>query len=188
MKNFTQYLEKIITLIYLKIIFPISRVKHKSNLRVRGLMRIRNNGDYGSINIGKNVSIRSGYIFNSLSNGSFSSLNVLKKGAKIIIGDNVGISDVLIVCREKIEICKNTHIGVNTKIMDSDFHNVIDYKSNNINSKPVFIGENCFIGCDCIILKGVSIGKNSVIAAGSLVNKSFPEGSLIAGIPAINKN
>ena len=48
----------------------------------------------------------------------------------------------------------------------------------------VSIGDNCFIGTNSIILKGVTLGKGCVVGAGSVVTKSFPENSKIAGNPA----
>jgi acetyltransferase-like isoleucine patch superfamily enzyme len=49
---------------------------------------------------------------------------------------------------------------------------------------PVSIGNNCFIGSEAVILKGVKIGDRCVVAANSLVNKSFPAGTIIGGVPA----
>lgn len=49
---------------------------------------------------------------------------------------------------------------------------------------PITIGDNCFIGTGATICKGVTIGSHSLIAAGAVVNKSFPSFSIIGGVPA----
>ncbi|MCK4364591.1 MAG: acyltransferase [Thermoplasmatales archaeon] len=56
----------------------------------------------------------------------------------------------------------------------------------NVEHAPVSIGKCCFIGTGAIILKGVKIGDHCLIAANSLVNESFPNNSIIAGISAKN--
>lgn len=48
----------------------------------------------------------------------------------------------------------------------------------------IIIGDNCFIGINCIILKGVTIGENCIIGAGSVVSKSIPPNSVACGVPA----
>lgn len=50
--------------------------------------------------------------------------------------------------------------------------------------KPVVIGNNVWIGTRVIIMPGVEIGSNSIIGSGAVVTKSFPENSIIAGVPA----
>lgn len=50
--------------------------------------------------------------------------------------------------------------------------------------KPIHIGDNVWIGGHCTILPGVTIGSNSVIAAGSVVNEDVPEGCIVGGVPA----
>ena len=51
--------------------------------------------------------------------------------------------------------------------------------------KPVVLGDNCWIGMNAMILPGVTLGENTVVAAGAVVTKSFPEGHcVVGGVPA----
>jgi acetyltransferase-like isoleucine patch superfamily enzyme len=112
-----------------------------------------------------------------------------KAGARIEIGDNVGMSGVTVYARKEIVIGENTLIGANTKIMDNDFHPVeVEARNKNdeekIVCKSVHIGKDCFIGCNALILKGSEIGDGSVVGAGAVVSGKFPPNSVIAGNPA----
>jgi acetyltransferase-like isoleucine patch superfamily enzyme len=49
---------------------------------------------------------------------------------------------------------------------------------------PVRIGSNCWIGTNAIILAGVDVGDDSVVAAGAVVTRDVPAGTLVAGVPA----
>jgi len=51
-------------------------------------------------------------------------------------------------------------------------------------SEPIMIGKRCWIGANATILPGVKLGDGVIVAAGSVFNKSFPSGSVIAGVPA----
>lgn len=93
-----------------------------------------------------------------------------------------------LICLKSISLGDNTLISWDTIIMDSDFHYIYDSNNKNdaLRDKEIMIGNNVWIGCRVTILKGTSIASNSVVAGGSLVNKSFVEGNvLIAGIPAV---
>lgn len=84
-----------------------------------------------------------------------------------------------------INVGKRTLIGAGVKILDSDFHSTNpQLRSSPGESKAVFIGENVWVGMEAMILKGVSIGANSVIASKSLVIRDVSENSLYAGVPA----
>jgi acetyltransferase-like isoleucine patch superfamily enzyme len=118
------------------------------------------------------------------------SIAVLEKG-NLIIGDHVGLSSAAIVCHERIEIGDYVQIGGNTVIYDTDFHS-LDPKDRlhrptdflNAKTKPVRIGDHAFIGSHSTILKGVTIGRNAVIGACSVVTKDIPENEVWAGNPA----
>lgn len=114
----------------------------------------------------------------------------VRDSARLVIGKNVGLSNVTIVSHNYISIGDNVMIGVGTQIFDTDFHS-LDYTKRNANSdwdskktNPVKIGKNVFIGAYAIILKGVEIGEGAVIGAGSVVTRSIPENEIWAGNPA----
>jgi acetyltransferase-like isoleucine patch superfamily enzyme len=54
-----------------------------------------------------------------------------------------------------------------------------------LHTAPVIIADNAWIGMNATILKGVTIGENSVVAAGSVVTKSVPPNTVVAGNPAV---
>ncbi len=107
----------------------------------------------------------------------------------ITIGENTFINNncVIISEGEGIEISKNCLIGTNCEIFDSDFHNLdplLRLDPNSIKTAKVILEENVFLGSNVKVLKGVTIGKNSVIANSSVVTKSIPSNVIAAGIPA----
>ena len=139
-------------------------------------------------------------LFNSSKNSVFVGLPkrctfvTLEKDSEIIVGNNVGMSGSIMVAKTKIKICNNIMIGANCTIFDTDFHHLNSDKQfsyENVPSKPILIEDNVFIGANCTILKGVTIGENSIIAAGSVVFNNIPKNSLAAGNPSklvIHKN
>lgn len=86
-----------------------------------------------------------------------------------------------------MKIGNHVLIGGGVQIYDNDFH-AIDYRDRGSNevikAAPVVIEDYAFIGANTIILKGVNIGKGSVVGAGSVVSKSIPSGEVWAGNPA----
>ena len=140
----------------------------------------------GRIKIGKNVTINSGLEANPVG-GVRTVLLFKNKGALIEIGDSTGISNAMIAAYEHVFIGKNVSIGAGVKIMDTDFHPInLEERIQNINipHRPVRIEDGAFIGTEAMILKGVTIGAESVIGAGSIVAKSVPPGEIWAGNPA----
>lgn len=70
-------------------------------------------------------------------------------------------------------------VGANTSIGDRDDHP----ERLGTSPQPVHIGNNVFIGMHCIVMKGVTIGDNSIIGAGSIVTKDIPANCIAAGVP-----
>jgi acetyltransferase-like isoleucine patch superfamily enzyme len=82
-----------------------------------------------------------------------------------------------------IKMGTNIYMAPSVKIISAN------HKRNNLAehevSSSIEIGDNCWLGVNCIILPGVSLGANTIVAAGAVVTKSFPEGNItIAGVPA----
>lgn len=142
----------------------------------------------GKMQIGKGVVINSGCYPNPVGY-SDSRLYTERADSVLEIGDNTGMSNVMIYAASKISIGCGVMIGAETVIMDTDFHSpdLIITGTNDRGTatpKPIKIKDNAFIGTKCIILKGVSIGKGSVIGAGSVVAHDVPENEIWAGNPA----
>ena len=114
----------------------------------------------------------------------------VRDNAVLTIGDNVGMSDATITCHEKITIGNNVLIGVGAQIRDTDNHSLnpqdrltgLDWK--NKKNAPIVIKDNVFIGAYSFILKGVTIGENSIVGAASIVTKDIPANEIWAGNPA----
>ena len=106
---------------------------------------------------------------------------------RIKIGDNCYFNrNVMLDANNSIEIGNYTMIGPDTYITDSNhtFGHGLSPSRQPMEKGTVKIGDNCWIGAKVVILKDVVLGNYCVVAAGSLVSHSFPEGSLIAGYPA----
>ena len=101
------------------------------------------------------------------------------EGAVIEIGDNCGFSGVSIVANKLIKISNNVMVGANTIIGDRDDHP----DRLHTEPSPIIIDEGVFIGMNCIVMKGVHIGANSIIGAGSIVTKDIPENVVAVGNP-----
>ena len=106
----------------------------------------------------------------------------------IRIGDNCSLNGTIIHSRNAVVIGNNCMFGPGVIILDNDSHNPsIDperRRQGKVGESPVVIGNNVWVGMRSIIMKGVHIGDNSIIAAGSIVTKSVPSNSLFGGNPA----
>ncbi len=118
----------------------------------------------------------------------------------IIIGDYVYIGDDCIIsCAERIEIGAFTLLAHGVQIFDNDSHPVSsvlrerDYQivlglvageRADIARAPIRIGERVWVGFNAILMKGISIGDGSIIAAGSVVTSDVPAHTIVAGNPA----
>lgn len=143
-----------------------------------------------NIKFGDNFILSSGPFY-SVDPAYMSSLHV-KTNAYLKIGNNSGITGTTIHVHERIEIGNNVNIGAGCLIFDTNFHSV-DYRIridrsidlSFVETKPIIIKDNVFIGARSIITKGVTIGQNSIVGAGSVVVKSIPDNEVWGGNPAV---
>ena len=104
------------------------------------------------------------------------------RGNKVKIGKNVSImynwvcmSTGGLVIEDNVMIAANCSIATN----NHDFNDRVI-----LTCKPVHIKRNAWLGIGSIILPGVTIGENAVVAAGAVVSKDVPDNAVVGGVPA----
>jgi maltose O-acetyltransferase len=104
-------------------------------------------------------------------------------GQNIYLRDNVFINyNCLLLDSEIIFLDKNVSLGPGVHIYTID-HKRKDSRSLVSSKSPIYIGKNVWIGGNSTILPGVSVGENSIVRAGSIVNKNIEPNSLYVGVP-----
>lgn len=171
-----------------KLFLILNGVQFGNGLNVNGLIKVIVTRR-GRVTIGRSLSLNSGDNFNVI--GRQQKCIFWVEGV-LTINNHVGMSGTAIICNHQITIGSNVKIGGNTVIYDTDFHSLdAEQRSNpeqdRINARwaPVVIADHVFIGAHSTILKGVSIGENSVVGACSVVSKSIPANEIWAGNPAV---
>lgn len=108
-------------------------------------------------------------------------LEIAENGV-IEIGNGTYLNrNTVIIANSHVKIGRDCRISWDVVIMDSDQHSIPGKVPE---EKPVIIESNVWIGCRCIILKGVHIGHSAIIAAGSVVTKDVAAGAVVGGVPA----
>lgn len=149
----------------------------------------------GKIEFGHNVVLNSDF---SKSNTAltFRCKFVTGYDGKISVGENTMFNGVCVVAYDEVVIGRNCQFASSTMIADTNFHPVDAHERElQVTGKPfsfssvknakIIIGNNVWVGWNCTILKGVEIGDNTIVAAGSVVTSGiYPENSILAGNPA----
>ncbi len=140
----------------------------------------------GKVFIGDHFYFSSGYGVNPIASNLQGAIYV-EPGAKLTIGEHVGMSSTRMWIHDSVTIGDNVKIGACVLITDTDAH-PLDYlarrtSNDGTKSAPIVIEDDVWVGAHSIILKGVTIGARSIIGAGSVVTKSIPADCVAAGNP-----
>jgi acetyltransferase-like isoleucine patch superfamily enzyme len=145
-----------------------------------GLARFRRH-PRSRISIGAGCQFNSSHASNLIGVNHPCTVSTLAERAEIEVGPNCGFSGTAIASAIKIVLGENVRCGANTLITDTDWH-TDDPRTGS--DAPVSIGRCVWLGANVTILKGVTIGDNTIVAAGSLVTQSLPANVVAGGIPA----
>lgn len=139
----------------------------------------------GKISIGKNF--QNGVVNSPYFYSNYNCITSLNEDTEVIIGDNVVFSNGLSIdATVKVTIEDNVMIGIDCFVIDSDGHDLdpVNRMTGVPKTGEITIKKNVAIYYNTIILKGVTIGENSVIGSSSVVTKDIPANVFAAGNPA----
>lgn len=178
----------LVSTIYVRLVFSLNGIKFGKKLRAIGIPSV-NVSLGGAARVGDAFYVRTGCSATEV--GAVGTRIRVGRNGKLAIGNRVGISNASIFCQNSISIGDDVFIGGGTQIFDTNFHSTDSSvrtsgleSSDTIKTAPVFIGNRVFIGTNSIICKGVVIGDDSIIAAGSVVVSSVSDNEVWAGNPA----
>ena len=183
-RSFSLWCSSVYNGFFLKIILKLKQVKLGENIRFYGWAHIIRH-PLSTIKIGNNCEVRSSFLSNLIGINRPCLIATMRHYASIEIGDHCGLSGAVILAADKITIGNNVLIGANSLITDNDWHNT-DPKIRLEECKitiPVRIENNVWLGVNSVVLKGVNIGENTVIAANSIVVKNIPANVIAGGNP-----
>jgi len=106
------------------------------------------------------------------------------KGGTLTVGRNSRINGVHISVSQQVQIGNNVRIAPYCIIIDNDYHKIDDHFSDEGTRQPIIIEDDVWITMNCMIMKGVRIGKGAVIAAGAVVTRDVAPYTVVGGVPA----
>lgn len=172
--------------VYYTIVGGIPYLKFRYNMRGCSIGRNISVGRHSFFRGNKKSTIGSNIRFG---NNCFIEVGGTIEDANLILGDHFSATGGLFIsCNHSVIIGKNVLLGNNIRIYDSnhgmDPESEIPYERQLLECKPVNINDNTWIGDNCIILAGSTVGKHAIIGAGSVVAGVIPDYTVAAGNPA----
>jgi acetyltransferase-like isoleucine patch superfamily enzyme len=103
-------------------------------------------------------------------------------GGEIVLAAGAFLNGAMLHAKRRIEIGERSMLGFGSRVFDADLHDLDSETRERI--EPVRIGARCWIGANVHVLRGVTIGDDVVVGAGSVVTRDLPSRVLAAGVPA----
>jgi acetyltransferase-like isoleucine patch superfamily enzyme len=172
---------------YVRILFRVNGISWGQGWRLYGIPIVQKHRGSHMI-LGSDLQLRSAVRSNPLAPNHPVVLCTWHEGALLQVGSRFAMTGGTLCAAERITIGERVTVGANSIIVDNDFHpmdpEVRQRTSSGGKTLPVTIEDDAFIGMNCLILKGVTIGQGSVIGAGSVVTRDVPPHTVVAGNPA----
>lgn len=170
-----RFIFNLVSVLFSAVKFGIMKLFHFHHFFYSGIQRFSPNTEVviaegGTIRLGRHVRAHRRSKLLAMDGGT------LEIGSNTALGNGVSVN-----CMESIVIGEGVQIGPDTKIYDHDH----DYRvpggigAGKFVTAPVTIGDNSWIGCNVVILRGTSIGKNCIVGAGSVLKGAYPASSVI---------
>ncbi len=181
------HLERILLSPVARLQFAAAGVKWGRGFRIFGTPIIQRHAG-STIQLGDNISLRSNPRSNPLAPAHPVVLSTRARGARIVIGQDCGLTGARVVAATSVTIGDRVLIGSGATICDTDFHPLSPAgRQRDINAgahAPIIVEDDVFIGMNAIILKGVTLSRGCVVGAGAVVSKDVGPGLIVAGNPA----
>jgi acetyltransferase-like isoleucine patch superfamily enzyme len=170
-----------------RLLFAMNGIAWGRRWRIHGVPIVQKHR-HSLMKFGPGLALRSSVRSNPLAPNHPVVLATWQQGAHLEIGANFAMTGGTICAAERIIIGNNVAVGANTTIADTDFHTLDPIQrrleSTGGDTAATVIGDDVFVGMNCLILKGVRVGKGSVIGAGSVVAADVPPHVIAVGNPA----
>lgn len=127
----------------------------------------------GTLELGEGVWLRTEHGENRLT---------VYPGARVSLGARTLVNGAMIVAKQEVRVGADARLAFGVRILDADLHDFDQDTPERV--EPVRIGDRVWLGANVLVLRGVTIGDDVIVAAGSVVIRDLPSRVLAVGTPA----